>query len=208
MAGGAPAEPAPAEPQAQRAPIYTRDSLAAELRQSEIISGLIQALWNPSTEEVEFREHPYAVVLTQDCDLLWDYEKRQKDGAGSLDSVLLYTADPAHEVRARTEGRDIWKRIIQNNDERYHLLEFVGPEVDICGEGIGGLILDFKSFFTLPPEDIYRQIESQTARRRCRLEMPYREHLQCRAAYYFQRVTLPTPHQYKVPAQATASASA
>jgi hypothetical protein len=59
------------------------------------------------------------------------------------------------------------------------------------------MILDFKRCFTLPAHDIYRQINPSaggSARRRSRLEMPYREHLQSRAAFYLQRVTLPLPH--------------
>jgi hypothetical protein len=44
----------------------------------------------------------------------------------------------------------------------------------------------------MPASEIYRQCtENDGAKRRCRLESPFREHLQIRAGYYFQRVALP-----------------
>jgi len=182
---------------AAKSSIYTKDGLKGELRQGEVISGLLQYIYDQSKNDVDAREHPYAVVLTQDCDLLWDYELRQKGDSGKLSSVLLYEADIAEEVRKDHDIKsDLWRRIIKNNDERWHLLEKSSQQCDAVGHGIGSLIIDFKQFFTLTPDDIYRQVAAGTARRRCRLEVPYREHLQCRAAFYFQRVTLPFPHSY------------
>lgn len=183
-------------PKPATAPIYTTEGIGNEFRQAEILSNIIQPIWNQTTQELEIRTHPFAIILTQDCDLLWDYEQRSKGDEGTLDSILLYMCELADNVRATIGGRDIWRRIIQNNNERYHLLEAVPAHMDLRAEGLGALIIDFKSFFTLAPEDLYAQCRTQTAHRRSRLEMPYREHLQCRAAFYFQRVTLPTPHQY------------
>jgi hypothetical protein len=58
------------------------------------------------------------------------------------------------------------------------------------------MMLDFKRCFSLPAKEIYRQTAlPDGAKRRCRLEMPYREHLQSRAAFYLQRVTLLLPHR-------------
>jgi hypothetical protein len=56
--------------------------------------------------------------------------------------------------------------------------------------------LDARTRQPAATEDVYQQIEAGLAVRRSRLEVPYREHLQCRAAFYFQRVTLPTPHEF------------
>lgn len=189
-----------------KARVYTTEGLGNELRQAEILSNVIQPVWNQVTRELEVIEHPIAIILTQDCDLLWDYEQRTKGLEGKLDSVLMYTCESAHEVKATIGGRDIWKRIIQNNNERYHLLEAVPESQDLRAQGLGPLVIDFKRFFTLTPDDLYSQCNAQTTQRRCRLEMPYREHLQCRAAFYFQRVTLPTPHEYVPPEPAIAPA--
>ena len=176
-------------------PIFTKAELSKELRQAEIISGLTQYFYDPHTKDVEPLTHPFAVVLTQDCDLLRDYESRNAGSAKPLSSVLIYIAELAKELKPSI-GPDIWRRVIGNNNERYHLLSPIPPECDLLGTGIPNLILDFKDFFTLPPEEIYKQCASGQAHRRSRLDMPYREHLQCRAAFYFQRIMLPEPHKY------------
>lgn len=176
--------------------IYSKDELGKELRQGEIICGLTQYFFNPDDSSVEHLTHPYAVAVNQDCDLLWDYEGRNGGSGAALDSALFFIAEPAEGKRADIAG-DIWRRVITNSNDRYHLLSAVSADEDGEGSGFPSLIIDFKSFFTLPPSDVYAQVSKGIAKRRCRLEMPYREHLQCRAAFYFQRVMLPKPHQFK-----------
>ncbi len=102
------------------------------------------------------------------------------------------------ESRAKGIGRDIFKRIRQNKDDRYHFLEAIPPELDRQRQGLPQLIVDFRKYFTLPSDEIFRQcsFSKNPAMRRCRLEMPYREHLQSRAAFYLQRVMLPLDHNY------------
>jgi hypothetical protein len=85
-----------------------------------------------------------------------------------------------------------WQPVIQNNNERFHFLADVPAALDHLGQGLPSLIMDFRRYFTLPGPEIYRQCGTTGgARRRCRLETPYREHLQHRAAFYLQRVALP-----------------
>jgi hypothetical protein len=184
--------------------IYSLKELARELRQGEIISDLAQFV--PDATQArdeqgnvrgEFVTHSFAVVVSQDCDLLRDFDERAEGKEGALASVLLYAAQAADEVQADVKSSQLWKRIAQNNNERYHLLEKIGQACDLRGQGIESLVIDFRWFFTLTPLDIYKQIEAGTAKRRCRLDMPYREHLQCRAAFYFQRVMLPVPHKWE-----------
>jgi hypothetical protein len=180
--------------------IYTRVGLDAELRQAEIISDLTQYQFDPTApQDVKVITFPFSVILTQDCDLLWDYENRKTSTGSLLESVLFYIASPAIDIK-RSIDKDIWRRVIGNNNERYHLLERIPPECDLEAKGVESLIIDFKRFFTLTPEQVYTQCREGMAHRRSRLEVPYREHLQCRAAFYFQRVTLPTPHQFSAPA--------
>jgi len=177
---------------------FTMAELANELRQGEIISGLAQYFYDPKNSEVERIVHPFSVILSQDCDLLRDFESRKAEGASMspLANVILYMAEPAKDVKGAVGGSDIWKRVVGNNNERYHLLSSVPPEQDLLGQGIENLVLDFRDFYSLPPEEIYKQFADGQAKRRSRLEMPYREHLQCRAAFYFQRVVLPVPHKF------------
>lgn len=172
--------------------IYTLDGLDREFRQGEIICGLSQRIYNPAENNVDERVRPYSVVLNQDCDLLQDYNARNSGKGAPIESMLFYIAEPADDMRGKIDG-DIWKRVIQNNNDRYHFLSVVAAECDLIKVGLPKLIIDFKSFFTLPTEEVYRQCVKD-AQRRTRLEMPYREHLQNRAAFYFQRIVLPEPH--------------
>jgi hypothetical protein len=188
--------------------IYTADGLAAELRQSEIISNIVQYFRNPAAsldtpeDEVETLaiRHPYAVILSQDCDLLWDFDAKSKGGPPELNGVLLYEAAPADGIRAERDIKlDLWKPIRQNKNDRYQFLEAVPPECDLSKEGIPQLLIDFKRYFTISAQEIVRQISlrDNPARRRCCLQMPYREHLQFRAAQYLQRIVLPAEHKYE-----------
>jgi hypothetical protein len=172
---------------------YTKEGIARELRQSEIITDVLQFTYKPIENLAEERLHRHTIILSQDCDLLWDYEARARGEPGDLNGVLVYELEPASEMRAKVpQGRDIWKRLIQNKDERYHYLVEIPKLYDTLKEGLPSLIIDFKRFFTLAPEEIYRQVALPNgAKRRCRLEVPFREHLQSRAAYYLQRVGLP-----------------
>lgn len=177
--------------------IYTHEGLSRELRQAEILTNLDQYVFEAQTGEVMVINHPFVVVLSQDCDLLWDYDATEAGKAGELNEVLLYEVEVAENARKKLPGSDIWRRVKGNRDERYHLLEAVPAECDLCGEGMPTLVIDFKRYFTLPAKEIYRQIGAadRPAIRRCRLNAPYKEHLQTRVAFYMQRVGLARPHQ-------------
>jgi hypothetical protein len=169
--------------------------LTEELRQGEIITGVIQHSYNPISQEVNFIVHNYAFLLSQDCDLLSDYEAAKK-GETHLNGVLLYEADTVEQRRPTLGDSKSWRYVRDNRDDRYHFLEAVPPDQDILGQGLPELIIDFRRLFTVSPREIYRQIEDpEGAKRRCRVEMPYREHLQSRAAFYMQRVMLPRMHE-------------
>ena len=180
-------------------PIYAATELNRELRQCEIISDVIQHVYRAETKGVDEVPHPYTIVLSQDCDLLREFDAAEKQEPGLvLNSILVYEAEPWAFLKPRLPaGRDIWKRIVQNKDERYQFLEAVPPELDLLAKGIPELVIDFRRYFTIPSRDMHRQCcgPSASARRRCRLDMPYREHLQCRAAFYMQRVMLPRGHR-------------
>lgn len=165
-----------------------------ELRQSEIITDLVQFTYDPAAGEAIETRHPYAIVLSQDCDLLRDYEARPKGRPRVLNGALLFELEPVETARPKLAGSDIFKRIKRHGEDRYHLLEAVPTNLDLLGQGLPQLIIDFRRCYTMPPDEIYRQCALAGAggsKRRCRLEMPYREHLQSRLAFYLQRVALP-----------------
>lgn len=165
-----------------------------ELRQSEIISNLVQYKYDAVAKEAIEVVQLYSILLSQDCDLLRDYDDRAENKLSSLNGVLLFEADFIANIRLRLPGGDILRRIERHGEERYHLLSAVHADSDCLGEGIEKLIIDFRRFYTMDAGEVYRQFKPESqegAKRRCRLASPYREHLQSRAAYYLQRVALP-----------------
>jgi hypothetical protein len=177
--------------------VYGKDELNAELRQSEIITGIAQYTFDPGSGEMLVTRHSFAVILSQDCDLKWDYEVRQRGEQSDLNGVLIFEAEPWANIKISVGGRDIWKPLGQNKNDRYHLLEEVPPECDCEGKGLPALVIDFKKLFTAPAAELDRQVRlaQNGAQRRCRLLVPYREHLQSRLAFYLQRVAIPEPHR-------------
>ena len=84
--------------------------------------------------------HSFAVVLTQGCDLEQDFKAR--NGQNKLDKllpdVLCCQMDTAKQLRGTVVNSEIWKRISQNKDERYHFLQKVELLCDADREGLGG----------------------------------------------------------------------
>jgi hypothetical protein len=170
--------------------------MGAELRQGEILSDIAQFTYDPVTTSVSKVVVPYCIIAAQDCDLLWDFQSRGERNQGTLNQVLMFEAVPAADARKKISGSDIWKRIRQNNDERYQALQAVPAALDLTSAGVPDLIVDFKAYFTMPPEHLYWQLGQQDgAKRRARLEVPYKEQIQYRAGYYLCRIGVPAPHQ-------------
>jgi hypothetical protein len=195
---------------AQESRVYARSSLDGPLRQGEILTDLIQLVLDP--ENINFDEsavipaipiiHPFAITVSQDCDLDWDFRARQGDDEKQrlLPNVLFCVVATASELRDRTDiNSSIWSSIKINKNERYHFLQKAEPSEDILNEGLPELGIDFKRYFTIPTNELYFQLKSAQARRRCRLISPYLEHLNTRFAYFLSRVALPEDH-YSEPA--------
>jgi hypothetical protein len=172
------------------------------LRQGEILSNLIrirldlQTLGTNSPGIISVT-HPYAVVVSQDCDLEQDFKARQ--GINKEDKliadILFCQVATAEQLRGTTGiTSEMWKRISQNKDERYHFLQKVEPACDALREGLPELGIDFKRYFTISTDEVYRRIEIGEAKRRCVLVSPYLEHLSSRFAHFLSRVALPEDH--------------
>lgn len=191
--------PVPAEP------IYAPSTKSEPLRQTEVLSNVIEtrqslaSFQGKGEPEIERTKHPYALVVSQDCDLEQDFLARFSGGAGVpperlLPNVLLCVVVTVEELHARTpKGSDIWKRVVGNKDERYHFLQKVDPSEDALGEGLPAMGIDFKRCFTVPTDELYSQLGTDV-KRRCRMVSPYLEHFASRFAYFLSRVALPRPH--------------
>lgn len=138
---------------------------------------------------------PYVVCLNQECDLENDYNsainQEKKDcrlmhlaiaPAFNFEQFLsgkhwgeLYDSNEGIK-RSKSNG----KAIIDNQNPRYHYLKF--PEVDKPE-----LIVDFKHFFTVNRDSLYKQID----KRLYSLDNLFREKLSQRFCNYVSRIGLP-----------------
>ena len=190
--------------------------------QGEIISGVVQVYvradsLGPNAEEVNLEEkvHPYALILTQDCDLLWDFKARttEVDGpchvrdekeenrqqAKLVPNVLLCELTTAEALRPRLAGGEVRRRIMNNQDERYHCLPEAPAVDDRDGEGLPDLVADFKRVFSIPTEELYLRL-GLGMRRRSLILPPYLQHLSSRFGYFCLRVALPEGEPALLPA--------
>lgn len=172
------------------------------LEQGELLSGLDQvrlalvAVGDPSPA-VETIRHPLAIILSQACDLEQDFGSRFPTPIPSkqIPSVLFCEVSLANDLRG-SDGMNgtIWNTVKKNSHERYQFLERVEPSCEAKAEGLGELGIDFKRYFTLPTEEVYKRIELGLVSRRFVLISPYLEHLSSRFAYYMGRVGLVRGH--------------
>jgi hypothetical protein len=183
--------------------VYDRIELAGRLCGGEILSGFVehQAVFGEGDYSERSEEHPYIVVLSQDCDLEQDDRARNtpdmeqsKRTAALLRHVLLVTASAAEAVRVGVGGKDIWKRVKQNKDERYQYLTAVAPAEGMLGSGVPDLVLDFKRTLSCPIGELLGAIGRGETIRRAKLRTPYVEHLAHRFGFFFQRIPLPRDH--------------
>ncbi len=191
---------------------YVKSEPLSGLRQGELLSDVIETvldLQSRSQDSPNFLEkiHPFAFVVSQDCDLDWDFTARlsQQKLERLLPCVLLCEVKiatlQAQEIVDLEKSKDstksrLWSRIKINKDERYHFFEKVEKCHDLQeeDESIGELVVDFKRYFTVPTDELYVRIKFGETRRRCRLVHPYLEHFSSRFAYFQSRVALPEDH--------------
>ncbi len=182
--------------------IYSAVAATDRLYQGEILRNVVERLVKRVGDDFAAEDliHPYAVVLTQDCDLEQDHNARAPNAegkgkdAGRIPRVLLIEAFAADAYKTKLGGSDIAKRARQNKDERYHYLAAVPAEADLQRQGIPALYLDFKRYMTLDLEEFRADMASGVTQRCSRLTTPYAEHLSSRFGYFLLRIGLPLDH--------------
>lgn len=186
--------------------IYQTSDKGSSLRQGEILTGVVQ--YNPVIDDIclELQElsftpivHPYAIVITQDCDLDWDYKAREindKSSGKLLNSVVLCEIDTAKAIRD-TDGinRKEWELVTAHRHERFYFFEKILPKCDLEQEGLPELTADFKKVFGIDAATLYRQIEIGMVKRRTVLVNPYLEHFSRRYYSFHGRVALPFQYE-------------
>lgn len=186
-------------------PVYLPSVLGDRLWQGEILQHVVQlkpsleSIVNPNGEiDISPVEHDFAIVMSQDCDLLKDYNQRQERGV-ALPNVLLCDLYYAEVLRAKINaedqlGRKEWRKLIApNQNERFQYLQKMEVNEDLQGEGMPALAIDFRLYFTIPTDELYYRL-TQEIRRRARLNSPYVEHLAQRCFKFQARVALPRDH--------------
>jgi hypothetical protein len=183
-------------------PKYVSSS-AGKLRQGEILSSVIQVrqaidtIGDTQSVELDQLTHPYAIILSQDCDLETDFgrvEEAPQKGM-MLPNVLLCEAFDIPTFKARCGiNSTLWSNVKINANERFHCLESVPLTIDATGKGIVALGIDFRRYFTIPSNELYKRVAMGEAVRRCKLVSPYLEHFSDRFFQYQARIALPDNH--------------
>ena len=191
----------------QRVPKSKKNKIA--LRQGEILTGVIQYIpvinqLSKQSQELSFNPiiHPYSIVITQDCDLDWDYRARKSPEDQStklLNSVLLCEIATAQEVRGiedkQVMNRKEWDLVTSHRHERYYFFEKIPSECEGEREGLPELTADFKMVFGIDAATLYRQIKTGIVKRRTILISPYSEHFSRRYHSFHNRVGLPSRYE-------------
>ncbi|GEM_PF-358406 len=166
-------------------------------------SKIVWILNHPSTSLIEIT-FPYAIVVTQDCDLEQDYIPRSQGKLNNnriVKNVLLCEAMDVREFLTKNqelrESDSARKLFLRNKDERYHYLQNADADDDAIGEGLPGFCVSFKTYFTVPTDYLYHLAKMTQTMRRCVLKSPYLEHFSSRFHYYHSRVALPQDHSYE-----------
>ncbi len=171
------------------------------VRQGEIIKDLFELPLDVSSQSsIDLNQpvklgridHPYSIVISQDCDLEWDYKARFEGASVHklLTHVLCCSLFSRYEITDETKQKsrrfDLLK---QNQDERYHYL----AEAPVNGteDTLPELIADFKTTFSLPTEFVYWSISTGQAIRKGALTSPYLEDFMHRLYSFLGRVATP-----------------
>jgi hypothetical protein len=141
---------------------------------------------------------PYVVILSQDCDLKADFlERNQSSDVNKndkyLQEILFSPAYKAESLRTGIHLSDFglkmetfnsvrWRLIENNQNARYHFFK------ESSEDGISNLVVDFKHYYTVLREDIYKVFMDKY---KISINVLYRENLSVRFANYLSRIGLP-----------------
>jgi hypothetical protein len=170
---------------------YCQSITNGEFRQGEIISDVVQYEYNSLTGETEVNTHNYVILVQQDCDLVRENREFVEGRSPVLNGILLIPLVSEAALRESLPGSDVMRRIRQHQQERYYALASAREMVDLQALGLPELFADFRILFSITPMELRNQLNGPTAKRRCFLSSPYKEHFQTRFCGYLQRVALP-----------------
>lgn len=169
--------------------------------QGDILRKIDVIVWNikDTSNEYEISEAnlPYIIVITQDCDLEWDFNNRSEPATVKhdkyLQTILVCPAYNAEEFKAgdhlKSNGLKMnkwhgneYKQIKQQNHARFHFLE------QNQALQVPHLIVDFKHYYTIPRDVLYKMHAEHYLATFNKL---FRESLSQRFSNYLSRIGLP-----------------
>lgn len=174
------------------------------LRQGEVLCNLLEVI--PATSEIEDlsdetktvpvypTHYPFAIIVSQDCDLIHDWNARnQKEQDESKLLTHIQFCELFQESEIRTPGKfdtQMWKRVRQNQDERYHHFD-EAPIGESDQDSLPHLYADFKRIFSLPVDYAYWLTPTGPSTRKAVLQDPYLRDFIHRLHSFLSRVPLP-----------------
>jgi hypothetical protein len=184
---------------------YEAPLASGYLRQGEILRGVFEkraecAAVKPTIDPVPVRprEHPLIVVMSAQCDLLWDWEERSRISPEQaaeeslprlMPHVLLCDLYAADQLRyAHGMNSTLWTALGKNQNERYHHLPAarIGDFADL-----NDLHIDFKKVYGLPTDNLYKGLNSSAISRVAVVPVPYVNDLIHRFYAFQSRVAVP-----------------
>ncbi len=183
------------------------------LRQGEILTNVVElqvrleSIGSVDSDRVYSAnpiEHPFAIIVSQDCDLEQDYNFRYSNKGNQrneLPSVLLCQAEDIEEFmksdvyRSLFTSRTFTGNFKNNNEFRYHFIQEVPAELCAIDQRVPELGIDFKRYFSMPTAEVYHRIRLDHTRRMSVLESPYRDHFSQRFHNFNSRVALPEEYE-------------
>ncbi len=144
--------------------------------------------------------------MTADCDLEQDFAvrfspERPADASKLLNRdyeaphltpyVLLCNLYAEERIRGRVAGSDVWRRMKNNQDERYHKLDSAPFRTGLWFGKFPDLYLDFKKTLALPTEQLCNGLGSHSVRRVALVPHTYIHDLIHRFFGFLARVGLP-----------------
>lgn len=187
--------------------------IGQSLKQGEILTNVVELHVKPNSIKnldsdslyvVNPIKHPFAIIVSQDCDLEQDFNYRFKDKGNprhELPSVLFCQAQSVKNFQNSADYKNLFKSrtfknyFTNNNEFRYHFIQEIPEEYDACNCGLPELGIDFKRYFSLPTVEIYHRIKLTHTYRRSVLKSPYRDHFNQRFHNFNNRVALPEEYE-------------
>jgi len=172
------------------------------LRQGEIIEDVVELIplletssINEGKIPVQKDPHKYSIVVSQGCDLEWDYRVRQGDQSVPEHKLLrhvlfcdLFAKDYVRDF-SNLKSSELFGRVVGNQNIRFHHL--AEASIGDTSETIPELIADFKSTFSLPCDYVYWLIDAGQSTRKGYMPAPYLQDFMQRLHSFLSRVALP-----------------